>query len=373
MLFLAFNLACGFAQNKGQLMAFRFLAGLGGSAPLGVGGGVLADVWSPDQRGLSVSIYSLAPLLGPAIGPIAGGFITENTTWRWTFWATTMADAIVQFLGIIFLRESYALLLLQRKAAKLNKESGQEIYIGPGATQHHTIGHVLRHSLIRPAKMLATQPIVQALAIYMAFIYGLMYLVLSTFPTLWTTVYGESVGTGSLNYLSLGIGFLLGSQIPAHLNDSVYRRLKARNSGLGTPEFRVPLMIPGSLLVPFGLFIYGWTAQYHTHWIFPNLGAAIFAAGVVMCFQCMQTYLIEAYTTFAASAVAAATVLRSLAGFGFPLFAPSMYDSLQHGWGNSLVAFIAIGLGIPAPFLLWAFGEKLRGKSPYVAGTTLNG
>ena len=68
LFYLAFNLGCGFAQNKGQMLAFRFLSGLGGSAPLAIGGGVLSDVFEAHERGKAISIYSLAPLLGPAIG-----------------------------------------------------------------------------------------------------------------------------------------------------------------------------------------------------------------------------------------------------------------------------------------------------------------
>jgi hypothetical protein len=68
LFYLVFNLACGFATTKGQLIAFRFLAGLGGSAPLALGGGVLSDCWRAEERGKAISIYSLAPLLGPAVG-----------------------------------------------------------------------------------------------------------------------------------------------------------------------------------------------------------------------------------------------------------------------------------------------------------------
>jgi MFS family permease len=68
LFYLAWNLGCGFAQNSGQLMAFRFLSGLGGSAPLAIGGGLLSDCFHAEQRGRAISIYSLAPLLGPAIG-----------------------------------------------------------------------------------------------------------------------------------------------------------------------------------------------------------------------------------------------------------------------------------------------------------------
>lgn len=293
----------------------------------------------------------------------------------------------------------------------------------------------MKRSLVRPFIMLGTQPIVQALAVYMAYLYGMyvlskpdfllkidtllsmprfsalfaapsvlanldprlfvdsvlrnyaasstahletvmliiefsgsMYLVLSTYPGLWAIVYHESIGIGGLNYISLGVGFFLGSQICAPINDRLYRRLKKSNNNTGRPEFRVPLMVPGSLLVPIGLFIYGWSAQKHTHWIVPNIGAAMFAAGVIIGFQGIQTYIVDSYTRFAASALAAITVLRSLAGFGFPLFAPYMYNALEYGWGNSLLGFIAIGLGLPAPFLLWYFGQKLRARSTFAAG-----
>lgn len=178
----------------------------------------------------------------------------------------------------------------------------------------------------------------------------------------------RSIGIGGLNYISLGIGFFLGTQICAPLNDRIYRRLTKKNDNVAQPEYRIPLMIPGSILVPSGLFIYGWTSQYHTHWIGPNIGAALFAAGVIIGFQCIQTYLVDSYTRFAASAIAAATVLRSAAGFGFPLFAPYMYNALHYGWGNSLLGFIAIGLGVPAPILLWHFGKRLRERSPFAAG-----
>ena len=70
LFYLVFNLACGFATTKGQLIAFRFLAGLGGSAPLALGGGVLSDCWRAEERGKAISIYSLAPLLGPALGKL---------------------------------------------------------------------------------------------------------------------------------------------------------------------------------------------------------------------------------------------------------------------------------------------------------------
>lgn len=368
--YFVWNLACGFATSKGQLMAFRFLAGLGGSAPLAIGGGLLSDCWKAEERGRAISIYSLAPLLGPAIGPIAGGFITENTTWRWCFWATCIACACIQVSGLFFLQETYIPELLKRKKNRLIRETGNTKLHTEFDDPERSFSKHLQTALVRPFRMIATQPIVQVLAVYIAYVYGIMYLVLSTFPGLWTgeDYYHESIGIGGLNYISLGLGFFLGTQIGAPLNDRFYRKLRQRNNGVGRSEFRVPLMFPGSILIPIGLFWYGWTAQTHQHWILPNIGACIFSIGNIMVFQCCQTYIVDAYTRFAASAVASTTVLRSLCGFGFPLFAPAMYGALGYGWGNSLLGFIAIGLGLPAPFLLWNFGEKLRAKSKFAAG-----
>lgn len=249
---LAFNIGCGFAKTKGQLIAFRFLAGLGGSAPLALGGGVLSDMWRAEKRGQSISIYSLAPLLGPAVGPIAGGFIAEKTTWRWVFWATSIVDAGIQVMGFFFLRETFAPKLLGIQAEKLRQKTGNTAWHTEWENPDQTLGKVLRTALICPFRLLGTQPIVQVLALYMAYLYGLMYLVLSTFPSLWENTYHENVGIGGLNYISLGIGFFLGTQICAPINDRIYRKLKMRNNNIGRPEFRVPLMIPGACLVPDG-------------------------------------------------------------------------------------------------------------------------
>jgi hypothetical protein len=127
-------------------------------------------------------------------------------------------------------------------------------------------------------------------------------------------------------------------------------------------------MLPGGLLVPIGLFIYGFTALPSIHWIVPNIGACIFACGCIISFQCAQAYVVDAYTTYAASATGAAAFVRTIMGFAFPLFATDMYGKLGIGWGNGLLGFLALGFGVAAPVLLWRFGERMRARSTYCAG-----
>lgn len=123
-----------------------------------------------------------------------------------------------------------------------------------------------------------------------------------------------------------------------------------------------------AFFLPLGFFLYGWTAEYKLHWILPSLGAGIFGAGIMIEFNALVTYVVDSYQTYSASASAATAVLRSVAAFLFPLFSPSMYDALGYGWGNSLLGFLAIGIGGPAPILLWYYGAKLRARSTYAAG-----
>ncbi|OAA64230.1 major facilitator superfamily transporter multidrug resistance [Niveomyces insectorum RCEF 264] len=370
LVYLFFNLGCGLARTRGEMIAFRFLSGFGGSAPLAIGGGVLGDLFTAEERGRALSLYSLAPLLGPAIGPVAGAFIAQNTTWRWVFYATTIADGAIQTAGLFFLRETYAPVLLSRKRDRLAKQTGNAaLYTVFDKERARGVVRSLGISFSRPFILLGTQLIVQVLALYMMYLYGLMYLLLASFSSLWTEVYHERTGVAGLHYIALGIGFTLGSQVLAPLQDRIYAYLKRRyNVTVGRPEFRVPVMVPGALLVPAGLLIYGWCAEYKTHWIGPDMGGALLTMGVIVGFQCIQGYLVDTYTHFAASAVAAATVMRSLAGFGFPLFAPNLYDKLGYGKGNTLLAAIGIVIGFPAPFMLWKYGPYLRTKKAAFQG-----
>ncbi|KAL2844829.1 major facilitator superfamily domain-containing protein [Aspergillus pseudoustus] len=368
MVYLLFNTVCGFATKKEQMLAFRFLSGLGGAAPQAIGGGVLSDCWRKHERGRASAVYGVMPFLGPAIGPIAGGYLTQYMSWRWIFWVVSMADALVQVLAFLFLRETYAPKILATKKKTLQRATGNNLLYTEYDQPDRTLPQLLRKNLVRPFRMLFTQPAIQAIALYRGYQYGLMYLVLASFPSVWEGVYGMNKGVASLNYLSLGVGFIIGLQFCGRLIDIVYVRLSKYYGDDGRPEYRIPLMIPGGLIVPIGLFIYGWTVEYKVHWIAPNIGAALFAVGLIICFQCCQAYVIDSYTRYAASATGVTAFVRTMAGFSFPLFADSLYRALGLGWGNSLLGFISLGTGTMAPVMLWFWGEWMRAKSPYCAG-----
>jgi len=181
-----------------------------------------------------------------------------------------------------------------------------------------------------------------------------------TFPTIFQGQYGESIGIAGLNYLGPGVGFMIGLALFTPLLQKIYLRLTAANNGVAKPEFRLPTLLIGGALVTIGLFWYGWSAEEKLHWIMPVIGTAIFGAGMIPVFAAVQTYLIDMSPRYAASAISAATLFRSLFGFAFPLFGKQMYEKLGYGWGNSLMGFLALPLGILFPLFIYKYGEPLR-------------
>ncbi|KAJ3578624.1 hypothetical protein NPX13_g1937 [Xylaria arbuscula] len=367
-IFVIWNVACGASSTLGQILAFRLLSGFGASVADALAGGLMSDLWSPEERGRAFAFYMAAPLLGPALGPILGAFISEGTDWRWIFYVTSIASAAVIILAITCLHETYEPRLEQKRRRAATKRLSKPAISTQSAKAFFDL---MKENLQRPLRMLATQVIIQLLATYMALLYGTMFLFLFVYPLLWTEQYGESVSIGSLNYISFALGLILGVNIAGHLNDYIYLKLKARNNGVGRPEFRVPPMIIGTALVPIGLLWWGWTGQAKLHWILPNIGSLILGTGVYCCSGCVSVYTIDAYSRYAASAVSTNLVARSLTAAFFPLFAPYLFDALGFGLGSTVLASAFAVLGSVVVLILWFFGENLRARSPYcAAGST---
>ena len=261
--------------------------------------------------------------------------------------------------AFLLLRESYAITILKRKTARLRKETGNRQLISKLDTGL-TPKALFKLSIVRPMRMLLFSPIVSALSVFMAVVYGYLYLLFTTLTEVFQHNYHFSQGTVGLTYLGIGIGSLVGVTVFGIASDRIMKRKSA--AGEMKPEYRLPPMIPGSFAIPVGLFLYGWTAEYRVFWIAPILGTAFVGVGLLATFMPISTYLVDAFTLHAASALAANTVLRSLVGALLPLAGPKMYDTLGLGWGNSLLAFIALAL-CPIPVLFYKYGEWIR-KSP---------
>lgn len=91
VLFIIFTIAAALSKNMGMLIAFRFFMGFAGSTPLTIGSGTIADMFPVEERGKAMAVWAMGPMLGPCIGPVAGGFIVEHIGWRWVYWVIAIA------------------------------------------------------------------------------------------------------------------------------------------------------------------------------------------------------------------------------------------------------------------------------------------
>lgn len=360
--FLVFNLGCAFAPNTSAFLAFRFLAGFAGSAPIACGGGVVSDLFSERERASAMALCYVGPLIGPVVGPVIGGFIAESLGIQYDFYVVAAICGVAAVIGIAFLKESYApVIRLRRGKIATDLEKVPEGHPTLTALQMNKWVY-LWINLKRPVILLTRSFLCFILSLYVALIYGIYYLMFSTFPTLFSDVYHFNIGIGGLAYIGLGVGFISAAIFGAKLSDKMYTHLAAKNGGIGTPEMRIPALIFGSLFAPVGLFWYGWSAQAQIHFIMPIIGTAFFSFGLMTTFLPIQLYLVDTFT-YAASATAAASTLRSLFGFAFPLFGQQMFAALDYGPGNSLLAGLAIVIGIPFPIWIYYAGERMRANS----------
>src|SRR5581483_5461569 len=85
LLFTASSLMCGLAPNLQSLVFFRIVQGAGGGALMPMSQAVLMETFAPEEQGMAMAVWGLGMMLGPVMGPVFGGWITDNYSWRWIF------------------------------------------------------------------------------------------------------------------------------------------------------------------------------------------------------------------------------------------------------------------------------------------------
>ncbi|KAJ4251356.1 hypothetical protein NW762_011337 [Fusarium torreyae] len=190
-IFFGFTVACAKAPSLGALVVFRFLAGAFGAAPMANGGGNIADIHFADERAGVMAVFSVGPLIGPIIGPVIGGFLTEAKGWRWDFWHIVIVAGAISSAMLVTLKESYAPVILERKAALLRKETGNDLLRSKLDTGLNT-KDLFKQCNVRPVKFLVFSPICTIFVLFLALVYGYIYILLTSVPYVFEDTYGFS-------------------------------------------------------------------------------------------------------------------------------------------------------------------------------------
>ncbi|KAJ5714644.1 uncharacterized protein N7483_011825 [Penicillium malachiteum] len=218
---IMFSFATATAKDTQTIMITRFFSGFFGGAPITNTSGVLADIWSPKQRGAAMVAYAMALVGGPVIGPIVGGAIVDSyLSWRWTEYITGILQFTMFTLAVVFIDETYAPALLVYRAQRL------------------------------------LTPICFFVALYASFVYDILYLSLASFPVEFQELRGWNALVGNLPFLNIFTGMIIGACVNI-FNQKFYLKKYRENGNKAVPEAPLPPMMLGSVFFAAGMFILG--------------------------------------------------------------------------------------------------------------------
>ncbi|CAH0045740.1 unnamed protein product [Clonostachys solani] len=377
--FIIFTIPSAVAQNMGTLIATRFFGGFCGSTFLSVSGGTVGDIFAKDELQKPMALVSLASFLGPSSGPFLGGFINYYLHWRWTYYIMLIWSVLI-FLAILLIPETFHPIACEAKACKLRIETGDMRYWAQSETTRHSSPKTIALTLLRPFQLFFLEPMCFCLNIYSAILLGILYLFFGAVPQIFRTNYGMNLWQSGLTFLGIIIGMGLAVLtnplwILMRLRLVARHRQETGKDDASEPEYQLPPAMVGGILIPVGLFWFAWTIQGTIHWFVPILGSSFFGFGVILVYNGIFTFLVEAYSPYAASALAANGFARAFLAVSrsdderaatFPLIQIPMFDQLGYSWGTSVLAFLTVAI-MPSPWLFFKYGKFLRSKSKFAS------
>lgn len=364
--YTAFQVGCAVAETKEQVLVFRFLGGTFAASPMTVAPAVLADIWDADTRGKAIAFFTLAPFAGPALGPIASGYIdVGGASWRWLFGVLAIFAGFCFFLIFFAMPETYGPVIQTSKAARKRKETNDNQWFSELETEDIAFVARLERVLARPFKIMALEPMLLAITLYMSFVYGCMYLLFEAYPVVFTIGHHLNNGELGLTFLPLFIGGTAGCLCYIYYFAPMYKaKIPQYAPKTVPPEERLLPSMYAAPLFAISFFWFGWTSFPSISLWAPLMAGLVMGFSIVLIFLGLFNYLVDAYLIVAASAIASSTVVRSTFGAGFPLFATNMYEKLNPRWASTLLGCISL-LMIPIPFGLYRYGPWIRRTSKY--------
>lgn len=382
IVFELFLFGSAFADNFATIVVTRFFGGGASSVAINIVGGSISDIWKGDQaRSLPMSLFGFTSVAGIALGPFIGSAIVQirkpdvglDARWRWIYYIQIIYNAALIPVFWFILRETRGDVILKKRAQRLRKETGREIYAESELDQP-SVASLLKISFKRPTKMLLTEPVVIFFTLWISFAWGILFLFFSSVVQTFGESYNFGIFQTGLVQLAITVGALIGTLINP-LQDWLYLRTAKKNKerpDKPIPEGRLYTSIPGSLLFTTGLFIYGWTCRPSIHWIVPAIGVTIVGVGIYSIYMGVVNYLTDAYEKYAASALSAASLGRNTFGAFLPLASGQLFSTLGFGWAGSLLGFVGLALSV-VPVVLLFKGREIRAKSPFMLDSTFDG
>lgn len=447
VVYVVFQGMCALSNDLAMMLVARLLVGIGGSVFSSVVGGVIADLWTKEERNAPMALFSGSVLAGTGAGPLVASIMAKRLrrndspwAWKWVFWHQVIIDGVLIVALAVLFKESRGSVLLSRKAKALNrwyeameKEGVYGVWLTENARgntldllhcrvpvdqppdgeksiqalerirkQNSTQSRLLRLrwvvledeeraslskmvtiSVLRPFHMLFTEPVVFFFSLWSAFAWAVLYLTFASVPLVFATIHNMDIEASGHVFTAMIIGAALATCVGIWQEELLqHHQWRARAAEEGpyspskfwaflrrhfppeSPEARLYFPCITAILLPAGLFVFGFTAQPRYHWIWPAIGICLATWGIYAVYLATFNYLADCYHKYASSALAAQSCCRNILGGLFPLATSIMYADLGTARAGGMLGGIAMGLTV-IPWVLVFFGECIRGRSQF--------
>lgn len=359
-------IATALSVNVSMVIAFRFLTGSCLSV-LTLGPAVVGDLFEMEQTGLTMAVMVGLQMMADFISPVAGSYIAEDLGWRWSIWLAAIVLGFFSLCLFLVLRETYSVVILKRKADRLQKENtdGRQYR---STHQARVDAATVLESAVKPVHILSQSPILLLTTIYMALKYGLVSLIIATITVTMGETYPTVFSQGSigLTFLSFAIGNTLALIFYSLTSDRYIVHQRNKKGDAFHPESRLVHLFLAALILPVGFLLYGWALAFRAHYIAPLVGTTTAGFSMTLSSLPLETYIVDVYKIHGASAIAAGVILRAGTGAFLPLIGSPLYESIGLGWGNSVLALMAAAF-IPPLGLLMRYGDWFRSRERFGA------
>ncbi|OJJ79575.1 uncharacterized protein ASPGLDRAFT_77456 [Aspergillus glaucus CBS 516.65] len=363
IIFVACTIACGGTHSFAGLVIGRLFQGVGASTFSTMVGGVISDFYHAEDRNTPMALFSAAALFGTALAPLLSSIIVYHTTWRWIYYSHTIVSGAFVILIFFFFSETRGSLeagghhgvIIPGSGACEGDNTKRIRWKVKSDEQRVSLVQMISISCYRPFHMLFTEPVVFFFSLWAAFSWAVLYLQFSSVPLVFKTNHNFNTEESGAVFTSICIGIILITIISIYQERITEHFMKLPKSA----ERRLYFSCIESILLPIGLFWFGWTSYSSIPWIVPTLGVGCAAMGIFSVYLAVFNYLADTYHRYASSAIAAQSCCRNLLGGVFPLVANAMFTNMGYPAASSLLgAFLAL-----VPWLLAFFGPKIRAKS----------
>ncbi|GIK05312.1 hypothetical protein Aspvir_009418 [Aspergillus viridinutans] len=399
IVFVACIIACGGTHSFGGMLVARFFQGAGGSTFSTMVGGVISDIYHAEDRNIPMALFSGAALFGTGLAPMLAGAVVQHTTWRWVWYSHAIVSAVFVVIIFFFFKETRGSVLLSRKAKALNtyydklesaghygvimsdKETVKRIrWKVKSDEERASLAHMISISCYRPFRelpsiyyptnamltkepdLLLTEPTVFFFSLWVSFSWAVLYLQFGSVPLVFETNHGFNVEQSGAVFTSMCVGVIIITIISIY-QESIARRFVTLPE---SAERRLYFVCIQSLLMPIGLFWFGWTSYPSIPWIVPTIAVGCATMGIFSVYLATFNYLADTYHRYASSAIAAQSCCRNLLGGVFPLVTNAMFTNLGYPGASSLLGGIGALLCI-VPWVLLLFGPKIRARSKFAS------